>query len=921
MRRFPHARPATVNRSVTRMLHLLLLLSMVVGPLALAAPAQAAAPQSAPRAQAACATQHTLMLPLVVGTKATPTTAAAYQSAPGQFVAVQTTARTLDYALETTYTYAYQVVVRNSNFVRDREGARQTDSAVFVVRATAEMTILGRDASNDFTGQLRLLNPFLCSSDGAQDEIFDDAAFNAALATPLAFVQAPNGVVRSVSAPAGANPEAVNLQKGALNLLHMNLHPAQNSYAVAEIGGQGSYTATYQLEEKVDGLHIRKQYDQDDFSSLIAVGDTEAFLTIHEETGLILDGAQRVVRQANLTERIANGDDQLMDDGTGAGYEGISTYAEVNASGSLVLQGSAPANPAQRMRPTGALVEGGLGAALVEHTSTSYGAELDGVDLDNAFDLFEAEVAARVAGESTSLTQLFSILDLILADQGNVVLDKLAVRLNAAAANSELALVYVDLAGMAGSPRAQEILAGVLGNDTAARSLGLSANFDQPTVEQALINVVSLSAPSAALRETVAALSKNQRTPVRRMALAAHGALLHHLLQDDPNTAQRLAGELTTALAQATDPDEIEALLDALGNAGVPASLDVIAGFKDGAVPDPAGGGILLPAVQFAALSAVRKIPGAGAENLLVAALEDPTVPGPTKVEVFKILKKRPDLSPNGKLAIENNNPLPPPVAGNFNQTWERWAGGENFGIHFPGGIKMEASSQAGVSLHGFQEIDGYVIKKKINIADASIVITPTPGNTFLVGAYMKLGNGNLIKKTYEQNVPCVYTQSGNLSQQNTTFYEGSTTVPVAGLLLVTFSFRTGGVFSVNYEYALSACNPLNMTAMARLIPAGNVYAAGEASVSFAVVRGGAGVSATVLNTTIPIEANLSYTGNAYQFCTVVTANSNALTLRVYGFADRIKLLGGWKRVFEGTIYQTTLGQFNWNLLNKCHSS
>jgi len=904
-----------------RALHLLLLLGMVIGPLAVAAPAQAAAPQATPRAQATCGTQHKLLLPLIVGTQATAATAASLPAAV-QPAVLQTTERSLDYALNTTYTYGYEIVVNNSNFVRDREGARQTDSAVFVLRATAEVTILGRDASNDFTGQLRLLAPFICSSDGSQDEIFEDPELTAALATPLPFVQAPNGVVRSVSVAVGADPEAINLQKGALNLLHMNLHPAQSSYAVEEIGGQGTYTATYQLEEKTDGLHIHKQFGLGDFSSRIAAGDTEAFLTMHAETALILDGAQRVIRQANLTERIANGADQVMNDGTGAGYEGISTYAEVNSRGSLVLEGSAPASPAQRMRPVGALVETGLGAQLVDIPRTSYGAELDGVNLDEVFDLFEAEVAARVAGESTSLTQLFYILDLILADQGNVVLDKLAARLNAAAGNRDLALVYVDLAGMAGSARAQEILAVVLGDSAAAGRLGLNVGFDQPTIEQALINVVSLPAPSAALMDAVGALSKNDRSPVRRMALAAHGALINHRLQGDPNTAGRLAGELTAALAQTTDPDEIEALLDALGNAGVPATLDAIAGFKDGSVPDPTGGtALLLPAVQFAALSAVRKIPGPGAEDLLVAALEDPTVPGPAKVEVFKILKKRPDLTPKGQLAIENNNPLPPPVAGNFNQTWERWAGGENFGLHFPGGIKMEASSQAGVNIHGFQEIDGYVVKRKINIADASIVMTPKPGNTFLVGAYMKLGNGNLIKKTYEQNVPCVYTKSGNLSQQNTTFYEGSTTVPVAGLILVTFSFRTGGVFSVNYEYALSACNPLNMTAMARLIPAGNVYAAGEASVSLVVLRGGAGLSATVLDTSIPVEVNLTYTGNAYQFCTVATANSKALTLRVYGFVDRIKLLGGWKRVFEGTIYQTVLGQFNWNLLNKCHSS
>jgi hypothetical protein len=837
-------------------------------------------------------------------------------------------ARVLAYEVGKTYQYEYQLTVNTKSSKRDATGVSEDGSEKTVIYALAELSITGKEQDGTFVGQVVLKAPFICNTDGTVEARAEDEETFSALATPLLFKQAPNGVITSVSAPANAPAQSTNIQKGVLNALQLTLQEG-NSYTALEDGGQGTVNAQYTIEELSDGLHITKTFNRQSFSNLITQGPANDELILQNTIDMVLDSSKGVINLMTYSEKIASGDGKDNRD-SGEGFNGVTAWSTAESTGSLKLKDILPTTGVIAAAPDAPYVVDSLGGTLVAEHPNRRGIDLTQVDLNAEF--------AKLESDPTNPDQRAYILDLVDADDGDPndgidVLGKIGERLVATIANPAVAKAYIDLLGSIGTPRAQEMLSAVLGDTRARASNLLLAPFAEEIRDQALLNISILDSPTITTVNTVQSIvlgspdvMASSLSTLQGTAVSVLGAVANNLLDENAEKAKALADLLAGDLEQQVTAETIGLYLDALGNAGHPSSLATIKKYIDGNVllADIRGSTEVTTAidVQVSALVALRKLPGDEPESLLLGALTDPGELDVVRTVVANVLSTRDNLSEEAAAALDDFGKENLASPGRHTHLWDQMLGNSDLGIAFPGGTTLlSPPAYEGLSVVVYQRATALIYGRSFDVLSGELR-TYRSGDNQIFGAYLNIG-GNLIRREYEESVPCAASREGTLSSISVSFIKANFKIPIYAVITLEIDIRSTGNFKFTYELSVSICNPADMTASAGITPSAWATVSASASLNIVFVRGGVTLSATILNTSIDgsITAGYDALANNFRFCIEIKVETQPLSGKLTAWADRRVLTWSgfkWKRIGEITLWRFESPSSTYALMEQC---
>ncbi len=854
------------------------------------------------------------------------------------------TARILAYEVGKTYQYDYEVVVNTNSSKRDSQGERTDGAEKTVIAGQANVQITGKENDGTFVGQVALQDPYICSTNGTGESVVDDQETVTALATPLAFKQAPTGEIKEVSLPQNAPTEATNIQKGVLNALQVTLKEGSN-YTAPEVSGQGTVNVNYTVEDKADGTYITKSLQRDSFTSLISNGETPQDLKIENTVNLVLGNDKGVITSMSYIEKMASGNGE-NDDTNNAQleFDGVTAWSTAESTGKLTLKSVVTSvNAAVAL---GTYQIDSLGATLPEDNANFSGIDLDTVNVD-------AELAKLEAAPDNPDNREF-VLALIDADgdpyEVDSVLNKIKARLLVNAANVAIANAYIDILGSVGQQAipgdtqeqelahvkaAQEILAAVLGNAGVGAASLAFAPFNDDTREQALINVAILESPIITIVNTVEGLVSSgamgrSRSSVNETAVGVLGAIVDNLADENADEAGRLTNALESGLTTTDNSGDIGLYLDALGNAGQPSSLDIIKSYitYTAEISDTARSTAVITDVidiQAAALVALRKIPGDEAESLLLGSLNDSGELDVVRSLVANILSDRENLSENAAASLDVFKQQQLASPGRHDRSWNRLIGNSNLGIEFPGGFTlMSPPAYNGIYAYAYQKAVARIYGRYLNALSGEIRLYRSSSTTYTFGAYLTIG-GNLLRRQYETTLTCGTSRSGTLYSGSVTFINVTYSIPVFAVITIDFNVRATGSFQLTYSLSINVCNPASMTASAGITPRAWATVSASASLNIVVARGGVTLSATLLNTSIPAGVTAGYNAiaNTFSFCVDIRISTQPLSGGLDVWADvRVPRWGippwKWKRVGTARVWSFSSPTYTYNLLVQC---
>lgn len=188
-------------------------------------------------------------------------------------------------------------------------------------------------------------------------------------------------------------------------------------------------------------------------------------------------------------------------------------------------------------------------------------------------------------------------------------LDALALLFEEPATSNETRMLVLDLLAGAGTFEAQVVMRRILALSIARKNNRLFATY-----VQRLGFVDTPDGPTLRFLMSVYAESRGEPTDVRASCAYALGAAVGHAFTSgDPEAAVRASDVIRRDLLAAGRPEEKSALLTALGNAGLPQDVNMVARF----VHDSDAG------VRAAAAFALRKMGSADARGYLVELITD----------------------------------------------------------------------------------------------------------------------------------------------------------------------------------------------------------------------------------------------------------------------------------------------------------
>lgn len=836
-----------------------------------------------------------------------------------------------------TYIYDYKVEVNSSSYKRDTEGTTQSNPSKTIVQGIAEIAITNVDADGLATGQVTLIDPFVCTTDATngQEAVGGDPEVTAALATPIIFQQSTDGVITSVQLPANGDTIATNVLKGIVNALQLNLKADSNEYTVEESGGQGTYNAKYTLTEDGDNLNIARTYDRGSFTDLNATGDEAESLTIDTQTNAVLDGDTGVLASVNTTEVMKTGDGIEEPDGSNAGFDGMTAWTEISSSVDLNFKSVSTTPEIQAASLTAPYVADDLGANFDDSgVQNPKGIDFDTLDLD-------AEIDALVNVPDNP--EVFSrVIDVLEADEGTdeLVINKIEEKLAANSTNGDAVATLIDVLAASGSQTAQNVLAGLVDSTQNVSAASIGATMSVTSTEHALISMVLVDTPTITTVNAVKNVSQ-LAGDLQSTAISVLGATADKMSRIDQQMADELTDELIAGLGNSETLADLDVYLGALGNTRQEGTVEVLSDYLTQTLT--VGGEVVTDTlgIQFATYSSLGRIPGLASEELLIAGLGDDSQYLGTRLQIFELMSKRDDLSAAGLAALSENAGLgdvntddlhatglnAPEIK--YSKNWNRTFGYSKLGISLPGWFSGSGPpGKSKIDLMLLQRANANILGDTFNIA-TGLMMFWKPKDNYRFGVWLDLANYRIQRKyvkDFTQQVSAADSNSVsacNLGKKGTLWkfnksLSRSFSVPVAGIIPVGVSVKVGASASLKWEITGNVCSASDLFARGSIGPNVNAYASADAYLSLWVVRGGIGVTATILDTTFDLGVAVRYQGRT-RSCVEAIVTVKPLSGTIYAYADRRNWRWKWKRAWDGTLATFSVPNRTYPLLNRCY--
>ncbi|MBI1293408.1 hypothetical protein GC175_00435 [bacterium] len=845
--------------------------------------------------------------------------------------------RVLDYQVGKVYTYLYDYAVTTQSLSRNRDETREESPFVTRVNAYADITVLSKAEDGTIDAQLVMRAPFLCASVNPNEQVVvQDQIFFERLAVPLRFKQAANGTITEVMSQPDLSTEVTNIQKGILNFLQLTLQEGE-TYTASEIGGQGTYTATYQLAEASAGLQITKTISTGDYSQLNSVGGKPESLQLNTTLNMLIGAEQKVLTSVTVVEdhKSADGTQNPANTDAAQGPDGVSVWSTAKTTGSLKLEtvADAPADAVAQARSIQALYAAdNLGGELAGDYSNSTIIDLATVDLDAEFAALEKAELEADSPDNIDTSHFMRILQLHQADEGTVVVDKIAERLQAVVDNDELAMLYVDLLGEIGTPKAQDYLNGFF-NQSTLQAANLAASSTITTQQQVLINMVRLTNPVSQTVNTVRQISNDEQSPLQETASSVLGGVADNLDDYDPVLQQEILFELEEGLRNAESVDDVLLYLSALGNIGDEISALVI---NQSYITDTIviNGEVLtdtidILVINIAGYEALRGIPGEYVEYILIEALWNEALELWMRDIIAEVLIDRDwdnetilsDYAYEQLVAYldlylddwYDYNPDEPgdddfngdsgngevgasATAAEFNRSWNKNFGNAYVGVRLPGSIYAATPPHSnqfggGPYMRASQRVEAYVwqVAPDLTIASGSAEARYNGSTGMNVNTKVSVLNDSIHLLNNNFFISCTQ-EVGPFSLLNKyiAVFDKSVTIFVLGVLPITFRVSAGGTIHLAVDAGTNnLCAGDSYGLRLRVSPGISLTIRGEAYVNAAFVQGGAALNGDLIKVSLPTQGYVEYTrsSGALKRCIKVDIAVQPFAVRFYLFA------------------------------------
>jgi hypothetical protein len=528
-----------------------------------------------------------------------------------------------------------------------------------------------------------------------------------------------------------------------------------------------------------------------------------------------------------------------------------------------------------------------LHADLNDHVSNAFILDPAAVDLGQEF--------AELLAEPTNPAHIERFVALLKGDHEGLLLPQIHSALRERP-EEDVAGAYIDILGLAGTPEAQLLL---------LQEVLFTESFNLLLQERALTHLVQVTAPEPAVIEGLQKLSADPASPLWAQTTLAAGALMETVNRQQPEVASRWLEQTVQQMLQSKESDSLEIYLNALGNAGLPAAVEIINPYLVHEAPW----------VRLSAVNALRKLPS----DLTIAWLTERM-----NEEPEALIREAATA-----ILVEWNQATPTVTAAATNGQWTRsWSPRViDFGplkVDLPGDITIKSPPNApALTLDSNQRVTAQLFGSPKNLFRARLLSDVMSGQRRF-GAYFWIGNNTLLAQ-FQQNVGCTYQKSGTLWQGSQQFFQVSTSIPVVWILTVDLTAQATGYARLTYNYQHDLCNGSALSAEGTITPEAWVNASGGAYLSLQLIRGGVVLSADILRGSLPVKGTVTLyqTGSnppRLSFCIDAKATLQPLSGRLSANAQRRRFIffGGWRDLGTWTIWSFSTPTKNWNLWVEC---